>query len=76
MVVQHFFNGFEKRIEKELTNLAPMNMKINFTASPKRKLSSWLGGSILSSLSSFQHMWVSKEEFDESGPGIIHRKCF
>merc|ERR1712013_762144 len=33
-------------------------------------------GSILSSLSTFQEMWISKDEYDESGPGIVHRKCF
>ena len=21
-------------------------------------------------------MWISKEEYDESGPSIVHRKCF
>ena len=21
-------------------------------------------------------VWVKKEEYDESGPGIVHRKCF
>ena len=36
----------------------------------------WIGGSILSSLSTFQQMWISKQEYDESGPSIVHRKCF
>ncbi|KAF7337051.1 hypothetical protein MVEN_02142300 [Mycena venus] len=36
----------------------------------------WIGGSILSSLSTFQNMWVTKQEYDESGPAIVHRKCF
>ena len=26
-------------------------------------------------LTSFQ-MWISKQEYDESGPSIVHRKCF
>merc|ERR1711911_346359 len=30
----------------------------------------------LHSLSTFQEMWISKQEFDEAGPGIVHRKCF
>jgi actin-related protein len=21
-------------------------------------------------------MWISKDEYDESGPAIVHRKCF
>ncbi|GMH58271.1 hypothetical protein TrRE_jg7702, partial [Triparma retinervis] len=27
-------------------------------------------------LSTFQQMWISKAEYDESGPQIVHRKCF
>merc|ERR1712176_86083 len=34
------------------------------------------GGSILASLSTFQQMWISKQEYDECGPAIVHRKCF
>jgi actin-related protein len=45
-------------------------------APPERKYSVWIGGSILASLSTFQQMWISKSEYDESGPSIVHRKCF
>lgn len=31
---------------------------------------------ILASLSTFQQMWISKSEYDEAGPSIVHRKCF
>ena len=40
------------------------------------RYSVWIGGSILASLSTFQQMWISKQEYDESGPAIVHRKCF
>merc|ERR1712243_88621 len=45
-------------------------------APPERKYSIWIGGSIVTSLSTFQTMWVTKEEYEESGAAIIHRKCF
>jgi actin len=45
-------------------------------APPERKYSVWIGGSIQASLSTFQQMWMSKEEYDESGPSLVHRKCF
>ncbi len=61
---------------KELTNMAPASMKIKVVAPPERKYSVWIGGSILASLSTFQQMWISKEEYEDSGPGIVHRKCF
>uniref|UniRef100_A0A0M3I7F5 Actin n=1 Tax=Ascaris lumbricoides TaxID=6252 RepID=A0A0M3I7F5_ASCLU len=65
-----------KDSDKEITALAPSTMKIKIIAPPERKYSVWIGGSILASLSTFQQMWISKQEYDESGPSIVHRKCF
>merc|ERR1712031_94259 len=70
------FEGISERMTKELTALAPSTMKIKVVAPPERKYSVWIGGSILSSLSTFQQMWISKQDYDESGPTIVHRKCF
>merc|ERR1711959_789461 len=70
------FQGIDKRLTKELTALAPAAVKVKIVAPPERKYSVWIGGSILSSLSTFQEMWISKDEYDESGPNIVHRKCF
>jgi len=70
------YNGIAERMTKEITSLAPPTMKIKIIAPPERKYSVWIGGSILSSLSTFQQMWISKAEYDESGPSIVHRKCF
>ncbi|KAF7285219.1 actin, cytoplasmic [Rhynchophorus ferrugineus] len=70
------FPGIADRIQKEIAALAPASMKIKIIAPPERKYSVWIGGSILASLTTFQQMWISKQEYDESGPGIVHRKCF
>jgi len=69
------YPGIHERVEKEVTALAPPSMKIKVVAPPERKYSVWIGGSILSSLSTFENMWITKEEYDESGPAIVHRKC-
>ncbi|KAG2327987.1 hypothetical protein Bca4012_037025 [Brassica carinata] len=70
------FSGIGDRMSKEITALAPSSMKIKVVAPPERKYSVWIGGSILASLSTFQQMWIAKAEYDESGPSIVHRKCF
>lgn len=70
------FNGIAERLSKEIVKLAPTTMRIKVLAPPERKYSVWIGGSILASLSTFQQMWISKAEYDESGPSIVHRKCF
>jgi len=70
------YPGISDRMQKEITALAPSSMKVKIIAPPERKYSVWIGGSILASLSTFQQMWISKQEYDESGPSIVHRKCF
>ena len=70
------FPGLPERVENELRVLAPGSAKVKVIAPPERKYSVWIGGSILSSLSTFQQMWISKQEYDESGASVVHRKCF
>nr|XP_031862055.1 actin [Kwoniella shandongensis]KAA5529127.1 actin [Kwoniella shandongensis] len=70
------YNGIADRMQKEITALAPSSMKVKIVSPPERKYSVWIGGSILASLSTFQQMWIAKSEYDESGPSIVHRKCF
>ena len=42
----------------------------------KRKYAVWIGGKELSKISSFQSNWITKEEYEEHGATIVHRKCF
>jgi actin-related protein len=69
------FSQIDERMKKEMESQAPASMNIKIIAPPERKYSVWIGGSILSSLSTFEEMWIKKEEYDESGPSIVHRKC-
>ena len=45
-------------------------------ADPQRFNAAWIGGSIIGSLSIFKDIWISKQDYDECGPNIVHRKCF
>mmetsp|Transcript_30515 Transcript_30515/g.27747 ORF Transcript_30515/g.27747 Transcript_30515/m.27747 type:complete len:88 (-) Transcript_30515:239-502(-) len=47
------FSGMDVRLTKEIVALAPQSMYIKIVAPPERKYSSWIGGSILASLSTF-----------------------
>jgi len=69
------FKNIDARVKLELERLAPASIDIKIMAPPERKYSVWIGGSILSSLSTFDEMWISREEYDEAGAGIVHRKC-
>jgi actin-related protein len=70
------FPSLAERMQKEIRALAPPTMKIKIIAPPERKYLPWIGGSILASLSTFQQMWITEQEYKESGPSIVHRKCF
>ena len=71
------FPGIAETMQKEMMALAPPSMKTNIIAPPERKYSVWIGGSILACHPSFQQKWITKQEYDESGPSRHHpRKCF
>ena len=70
------YPGIAERLESEISILAPAKMKVKIHAPQERKFSVWIGGSILSSLSTFATMWITKDDYEESGATIVHRKCF
>lgn len=51
-------------------------MVIKVKAPQERKISAWIGGSILTSLDSFKSLWITSKEFQEHGQSIIFRKSF
>jgi actin-related protein len=69
------YPNIAERMNNEISALAPDSMTVKIIAPPERKYSVWIGGSILSSLSTFEEMWINKDEYDEAGPAIVHRKC-
>lgn len=68
------FPGLRERLEKELTALAPEGTQVAVKAPETRKYSAWLGGSLMSSLSTFNCMWLSLGEYKESGPAVLASK--
>jgi actin, other eukaryote len=70
------FVNIHERLQKEIVQLTPSSVNIKIIAPPHRKYSVWIGGSILSALSTFQHLWLSKQDYEEHGATIVHRRCF
>ena len=72
------FPGIADRMHKEIMALAPPNMKIKIIQDNPgfREHTAWVGGSIVAILSVFKKWWISKQEYDETGPSIVHRKGF
>jgi centractin len=66
--------GFGERLLYDVRARSPSHTRIRISAPPERLYSSYVGGSILASLATFKSMWVSREEFQEHGSRIMHRR--
>lgn len=72
------FEGFPERIEKEITKIIKReykSKKIKIIAAPERKYGAWIGGSIQGAIPIFKSLVITKDEYNNAGPGIVHRKC-
>jgi len=65
-----------ERMKLELERLITPKQKIEILAPPEREYSTWIGGSVLASLTTFSTMCISKSEYNDIGPEVVHRKCF
>nr|BAJ13480.1 actin 3 [Guillardia theta] len=70
------YEGLPERLQKEITALAPPTMKIKVIAGAERQFSVFCGAAILASLTTFQDMWISVDDYKNFGKTIVHRKCF
>ncbi|XP_007943629.1 actin-related protein T2 [Orycteropus afer afer] len=68
--------GLDDRLLRELEQLASKGIPIKITAPPDRWFSTWIGASIVTSLSSFKQMWVTVADFKEFGASVVQRRCF
>ncbi|KAL8109613.1 actin-related protein 7 [Apium graveolens] len=73
--------GFEDRFQKE-ANLCSSAVRPSLVKAPEympenlTMCSAWVGGAILAKVVFPQNQHMTKADYDESGPSIVHRKCF
>lgn len=70
--------GFSDRLSRDLSSRTPGSMRLKMIAANgtvERRFGAWVGGSILASIGTFQQMWMSMQEYQESGKAQIDRKC-
>uniref|UniRef100_H0WBR6 Uncharacterized protein n=1 Tax=Cavia porcellus TaxID=10141 RepID=H0WBR6_CAVPO len=70
------FSGLRLRLQRELIGLVSPTIEVKVATSPYAKYGAWVGGSILSSLSTFKDMWVTSSEYKDVGCSIISRRSF
>ena len=69
--------NFPEKLKNELSDSSE-GTNFNLSAEQERLFSTWIGGSIVSSLDNFQFMWVNKKEYNDNGKNllVIDSKCF
>jgi centractin len=67
--------GFGTRLLQEVRQSAPQHTRLRISAPSERVNSAWVGGSILASLATFKHMWVSKQEYETEGVKSLHQSA-
>ena len=70
--------GFKNRVTQEIEEAGKdYYYKKKIHTYPEAQFMAWIGGSILSSLSNFENLWITKAEYKEEGKAtIVHKKCF
>ena len=71
------FPEFATRLSAECSEQLPGMYKYRVVCSRntmERRFAPWIGASVLTSLGSFQQLWLSKAEYDEYGPGIAQKR--
>ena len=66
-------SGFRKRLQHEITQLGYHMVNTDNKSNPR--FYSWIGGSILSSLSTFPALSVARQEYDEYGSSLVNNRC-
>jgi actin len=69
------FKGIAERLTKEIVALAPQTA-VRVIAANDRAYSPWVGASTFAGLSTttIERFFVTREEYDEYGPNIVHSK--
>eukprot|EP01083_Nonionella_stella_P071007 190389_1 len=69
------FAGFGERLKKEMVHQVPNGWDVNVISPENRKYSVWIGGSVLMTMEGLEEMWITKDDYNEYGQSIVHRKC-
>ena len=71
------YHGLVERLNKEFQDLLHVSGRVEegvrVGAQPDRKYATWIGGSIMASRVASERSWITKADYDEVGPGVVHR---
>jgi len=66
--------GVRERMLKELSGLLPPSMLTKASLPDSPRDASFIGGSILASVSDVQRSWITRPQYEEQGASVIHAR--
>ncbi len=70
--------NFPERLQQELETVSRgrTRARARVTSNARRcTMEPWIGASIVARLPTFDTLWMSKEEYEEFGVSLAHRRC-
>lgn len=64
------FPGFPERLKAMIDGGSP-GTEVRITAPPEREYSTWIGGSVMASSSTFHRLCIESADYDEQGSKIL-----
>ena len=68
--------GFTERLHKELDAVTDHTASVRLTKASNPHTATWIGGSVISSRSTFSQQCITTDEYAEIGSAVVHMKCF
>lgn len=69
-----YLKNFQDRLKTELEKIVPSTVQLQLNAHEDRNYAAWIGGSVISQLSTFKNMLVTKQDYSELGDNIINQR--
>jgi actin-related protein len=74
--------GLGPRLLREVCAVSPPSVQPSLCPVPEYmpshtlRAAAWMGGAVLSKVVFAQNHHITKNDYDEVGPSVVHRKCF
>ncbi|MEO1090175.1 MAG: actin family protein [Pseudomonadota bacterium] len=67
--------GLRERMQKEIETHAPQGTEVVVEVPAAAPHLTWTGAAKLAAMPQFEAMFITRDEYVEHGPGIVHEKC-
>eukprot|EP01064_Diplonema_japonicum_P001651 TRINITY_DN11092_c0_g1_i1.p1 TRINITY_DN11092_c0_g1~~TRINITY_DN11092_c0_g1_i1.p1 ORF type:complete len:381 (+),score=45.30 TRINITY_DN11092_c0_g1_i1:141-1283(+) len=66
-------DGFTARLTSEVDCISSLQLKPRVITPRDRTELAWKGASLACSLAQFEELWITKEQYNDAGPSVVHK---